>query len=94
MKHEDGIRTDLVHKELPFQFDFGIVYTVRMTLDAQSVDVQVSNGVRTEAISAPLSGFTFPIDQVFFTDIEGGVSLAAGPGDYVLRFDNVLVTSP
>jgi hypothetical protein len=38
------------------------------------------------AVAPPLT-----MDQVFFSDQQGGISFADGVGDYVLRFDDVLV---
>jgi len=94
LKYENGVRTALAGGPLPFQFDIGTTYTITLNVQAGILSVQISNGTTSHTVSASLGGFTLPMNQVFVADFQGGVSFASGPGDYVLRFDDVTVTTP
>lgn len=93
IKYEGGVRTVLAERQLSFQFASGKTYTIGLTVAPDfSATVQVSDGVNTDQVSSPAPAVSFPLDQFFIADVEGGVSSdTRGAGDYSLRFDDVLV---
>jgi len=94
VKYEGSARTILAEKHFAFQFTFGTMYAIQFTINQDfSVTVQISDGVSTERFSSSPSIFSFTLNQFFITDTEGGISSnTSGPGDFLLRFDDVLVT--
>ena len=90
-KDVGGAQIDLLVQSMPFQFNFGTTYTVELTIEPGLLEVQVSNGALTGTASVGLGAFSLLADQVYFSDLQGGTSNPATPGDYILRFDNVVV---
>lgn len=77
-------------KLLAFQLDPGTQYSVSLSISATSTTVVVSDGILTDSISVAVAP-PLTMDQVFVTDIQGGISFADGLGEHILRFDDFLV---
>jgi PKD repeat protein len=95
IKYNGGNRTILAQKDTAFQFNYGTAYAVSFSINQDfSVTLQVSSGSNTEQLSSGATSVSFPLDQFFITDTQGGISAdTTGPGDFLLRFDNILVKS-
>lgn len=93
IKYEDGVRTVLAERSLGFQFASGKTYTISLTVAPDfSATMHVSDGVSTDQVTSPATVVSFPFDQFFIADIEGGISSTTREaGNYSLRFDDVLV---
>jgi pimeloyl-ACP methyl ester carboxylesterase len=93
IKYEGGVRTVLAEKPRSFQFASGQTYTISLTIAPDfSATAQISDGISTDEVTSPATAVSFPLDQFFIADVEGGISSdTRGAGDYLLRFDDVLV---
>ena len=82
-----------MERQLSFQFAYGRTCTISLTVAPDfSATVNVSDGVSTEQLTSPATAVSFPLDQFFIADVEGGISFdTRGAGDYSLRFNDVLV---
>lgn len=93
IKYEGGTRTILAEKLLGLQFASGKKYSLSLTVAPDfSATVLVSDGVNTEQLASPATAVSFPLDQFFIADVEGGISSdTREAGGFSLRFDDVTV---
>jgi uncharacterized repeat protein (TIGR01451 family) len=93
IKYEGGARTILAERLLGLQFAYGKTYSISLTVAPDfSATVLVSDGVNTEQIASPTTAVSFPLDQFFIADVEGGISSdTREAGVFSLRFDDVTV---
>lgn len=96
LEYDNGNQSTLGSGNLPFQLESGNTYSVRFTIAQDfSTTLQVSDGISTSSLSTGSTSFTTPfsLDQIFLSSVQGGVSFDTfALGDFVLRFDDVLVT--
>ncbi len=80
---------------LDFQFEGNETYTIQADLLADHIEIEVSNGTTsqtfiTAAYDTTLFDSAYPLDHVFLTDIQGGVSsVTTGSDVYPLGFDDI-----
>lgn len=91
----DGVTAggvEVASKPWGFQFEPGQTYSVEMVIQADySTSVRISDGTQTDTLAASAAALTFPLDQFYAIDAQGGVSFDGPAGEYFFRLDNVLV---
>ncbi len=96
LKYDGSItRTTLAQHFVPFQFESGETFEVTFTINNDySTITEISNGVTTDTFTTSPTVFTASLDQFFITDTQGGFGGSFMTGEFILRFDDVLVTQP
>jgi Mg-chelatase subunit ChlD len=91
--YEDTVRTEMYSHFTSFQFESGELYSVKVSIDRLQTAVEISGESGTDTFTIVTPKIIFSPDQLFVTDIGGGISsFTSGNEDYFTKFDNFLVT--
>lgn len=99
VRQDNGIATTLAGKNLGFQFQYGTSYSFKVTFNQDlSINVEIvdrSSNMKDVVVAGPVIA-SFPLDQVFITDVQAGISYdtQGNRGDFRLGFDNLVVSQP
>ena len=96
VRYDRGNPTTLAEKSLIFQFLGGFGYTFNVTINQDysvRVDVKDVHQSLVDTIVSGPTNITFPLDQLFISDLDGGISFDTfgNTGDFRLLFDDVIV---
>ncbi|MBF0093648.1 MAG: tandem-95 repeat protein [Alphaproteobacteria bacterium] len=91
VQHYDDVTTQLATLSLPFQLNYGTVYSVHMSMTGSNIVASVSNGSTSSQITASVTQLTAPYDQFYIRTEQEGISYDSGNGEYVSKFDNIAV---
>lgn len=96
ISYEAGKEVVVAKKTLHFQFQYGSLYAVKVSINQYlllEVEVtDVSRGV-TEGTAGDVLALKFPLDQIFIADTDGGISYdtPGNTGDFRVHFDDIVV---